>query len=234
MRAEIKRYLLYLLLLMLFPMSFGCEWAEEEHGIVAHGRVELDEIHISTKMAAQILSIDVKEGDRVSEAQLLGTLDLYNKKNKDLERARKLFEKNDISDEKYEEAQISLRDQSIISPINGIVLLKAKFEGETVVPGQTIVSVGNLMDVYAKVYVPEKLIGKLKLGAAGKVSVDSFPGENFSGNIIYISDSAEFTPKNVQTTEERTRRMYAVKISLDNKDQKFKPGMACDVIFNQD
>ena len=75
--------------------------------------------------------------------------------------------------------------------------------------------------------------GKLSLGQEVDVFVDSFPGEAFTGNITHISDRAEFTPKNVQTKEERVNTVFAVKIKLDNPDQKLKPGMPADAILSQ-
>jgi multidrug efflux pump subunit AcrA (membrane-fusion protein) len=83
------------------------------------------------------------------------------------------------------------------------------------------------------VYVPEPDIGKLSLGQEVDVFVDSFPGEAFTGHITYISDNAEFTPKNVQTREERVNTVFAVKIQLDNPDHRLKPGMPADAILSE-
>jgi multidrug resistance efflux pump len=81
------------------------------------------------------------------------------------------------------------------------------------------------------VYIPETEYGKVKLGDQVSITVDSFPGETFIGNVVYISDQAEFTPRNVQTIEGRKTTVYAVKLSVPNPDLELKPGMPADVTF---
>jgi multidrug resistance efflux pump len=92
-------------------------------------------------------------------------------------------------------------------------------------------TIGQLQEVNLTVYIPETEYGKVKLGDQVSITVDSFPGETFIGNVVYISDQAEFTPRNVQTIEGRKTTVYAVKLSVPNPDLELKPGMPADVTF---
>jgi HlyD family secretion protein len=81
------------------------------------------------------------------------------------------------------------------------------------------------------VYVPEDLYGKIKLGMAATMKVDSFPNESFTAQVSYISDQAEFTPRNVQTVEGRSSTVYAIKLTVSDPQGQLKPGMPADVTF---
>ena len=81
------------------------------------------------------------------------------------------------------------------------------------------------------VYLAEENVGKVSLGEAVDVSVDSYPDQKFVGKITYISDQAEFTPKSIQTKEERTTQVFGIKIEIPNPDLKLKPGMPADAEF---
>lgn len=79
------------------------------------------------------------------------------------------------------------------------------------------------------IYIPESRYGKIFLGQEAKLTVDSYPGEQFTGRVTKISDRAKFTPKNIQTKEDRVTTLYKITISIDNKDMKLKPGMPADI-----
>lgn len=119
----------------------------------------------------------------------------------------------------------------IIAPVGGVVTEKAVETGETVNPGSTIAVVTNLQDLWVEVFIGEAELGKIKLAQKAEVTVDAFPGQTFAGKVTYISPEAEFTPKNVQTKEERTNMVFKVKVSLDNADGGLKPGMPADIVF---
>jgi membrane fusion protein YbhG len=85
--------------------------------------------------------------------------------------------------------------------------------------------------VYLTVYVPEDRYGEIKLGQHTKVNVDSFPGKVFNATVTYISDKAEYTPRNVQTVEGRKTTVFAVRLTISNTDLSLKLGMPADVIF---
>ena len=126
---------------------------------------------------------------------------------------------------------IQLEKTIIKSPTDGIVLTRNLDEGEMLAPGSVALIIGQLQEVSLTVYIPETEYGKIKLGDSVSISVDSFPGESFSGTVTYISDQAEFTPRNVQTVDGRKTTVFAVKITVPNTNLELKPGMPADVIF---
>jgi len=88
--------------------------------------------------------------------------------------------------------------------------------------------VADLDQVTLQIFVPTSKIGHVKLGQEAIVKVDSFPEREFRGRVVYIADRAEFTPKNVQTQEDRVQTVFAVKLQLDNPEHLLKPGMPAD------
>ncbi len=89
--------------------------------------------------------------------------------------------------------------------------------------------VAALDDLNLKIYVPENRYGQISLGQVLPVTVDSFPGQTFQGKVNFISDQAEFTPRNVQTRDSRETTVYAVKLAIEPSGGKLKPGMPADV-----
>ena len=120
---------------------------------------------------------------------------------------------------------------SVSSPISGVVSAQHAEVGEIAQPGAPILTIINLEEVTLTAYVPESKIGLVKLGQEVAVSVDSYPGENFPGEVVYISPRAIFTPKNVQLKEEREKMVFSVKVELANSEQKLKPGMPADAMI---
>lgn len=119
----------------------------------------------------------------------------------------------------------------VTAPMDGIVLTRSSEPGSVVNPGGTVLVLGRLDDLSITVYVPEDRMGEVSLGQTAEVSVDSFPGKTFSASVSYISDQAEFTPRNVQTVEGRKNTVFAVKLKLADLSGKLKPGMPADVTF---
>jgi multidrug resistance efflux pump len=109
---------------------------------------------------------------------------------------------------------------------------RSRHPGEVALPGNAILTVAGLSRLTLTVYVSAADYGRLREGQAVEVVVDSFPEQTFPGTIIRISDEAEFTPKNVQTREERVNLVYAIKIALPNESSQLKPGMPADVSFS--
>ena len=98
-------------------------------------------------------------------------------------------------------------------------------------PAARLFTVTDLRRVTLTIYVPTAEIGLVKLGRAAEVTVDAYPGRVFPGRVVHIADQAEFTPKNVQTQEERARTVFAVKIELDNDAGLLRPGMPADAVL---
>jgi len=130
------------------------------------------------------------------------------------------------------EALKSKREKFLLyAPISGWVTTQAYEEGEIVPPNATILKIANLKELTLTVYVPEPDIGQVRLGQKVRVKVDSFPGETFEGKIVYISPRAEFTPKSVQTREERVNLVFRVKVRISNPEGKLKAGMPAEAYF---
>ncbi len=126
-------------------------------------------------------------------------------------------------------ADVRLRDSVLFAPLSGIVLRKNVEAGETVAAGAPVFTIGDLDNPWIKVYVKEDKLGLVKLGQKAEVSVDTFPGKKYEGTITFISSEAEFTPKNVQTREERVKLVFGIKVSVKNDKAELKPGMPADV-----
>lgn len=130
-----------------------------------------------------------------------------------------------------ETLQVQRDKHTLTTPISGWVVERLAHEGEMAVAGSTLLTLADLTNVTLTVYVPEPDIGSVAIGQTVNVFVDAFPGQPFPGRITYISDEAEFTPKNVQTKEERMNTVFAVKIKLENPEQLLKPGMPADAVL---
>jgi len=122
----------------------------------------------------------------------------------------------------------NLSDCYVTSPIDGIIVKKFVEKGETVNNLSSLFKVSNLYQVEILVYVNEQDLGKVKLGQLVEITVDAFPNKIFEGKVVYISPEAEFTPKNIQTKEERTKLVFAVKVKIDNTDLQLKAGIPAD------
>ncbi len=132
------------------------------------------------------------------------------------------------------EQQVSIagrqvRDCSIRSPIRGTISQLYYEEGELVPAGRTVATVLTTEQVYVTVYVPGPLLSQIGIGKSVEVYVDGMPDTSFSGRISHISQEAEFTPKNVQTKEQRVKLVYAVTLDVRNRKGVLKPGMPADV-----
>jgi HlyD family secretion protein len=123
--------------------------------------------------------------------------------------------------------QKSVGDATLTSPVSGIVTSKLINAGEVVAPRSPIVVVTDLDHAWVNVYVDEPVVPRLKLGQ--KVIIVTDAGQRLDGTITFISPKAEFTPRNVQTAEERSRLVYRIKVGADNKDGVLKSGMPVEV-----
>jgi len=127
--------------------------------------------------------------------------------------------------------RVQVDDCTLASPIDGVVLNQAVRIGELAAPAAPILTLADLGEVTLEVYVPENRVGHVYLGQSVQVSVDSFPGKVFEGQVSRIGSEPEFTPRNVATAEERLNTFYAVEIELSNPEGLLKPGMPADAVF---
>lgn len=130
-----------------------------------------------------------------------------------------------ISEQSLRQAEQKLDYTVLKSPMDCVVLTRTAEEGEFVQTGSTILTVANLKKLWIRGYVSEQYLGKIKLGQKVIITSDSYPGKKYTGKITYISDEAEFTPKTVETYDQRINYMYRIKVTVDNSDMEFKDGM---------
>jgi HlyD family secretion protein len=124
--------------------------------------------------------------------------------------------------------QTQIADSTIVSPIDGVVLVKSAEAGEVIAAGTTIVSIGDVAHPWLRAYINETDLGRIKLGDKVQLSTDSFKNKTYEGRISFISSEAEFTPKQIQTKEERVKLVYRIKIDVDNPHQELKNNMPVD------
>ena len=165
------------------------------------GTIEATEINVPTLAGGTVRLVHVDEGDQITRGESL--VFIYSAA-----------------------ARVS---ENVTSPIDGVVLQRLVQPGESVAPESTVLVIAPLNALNLKIYVPEDRYGQISLGQTYPVTVDSFPGETFYGKVSLISDKAEFTPRNVQTTDSRQTTVYAVKLDLEPTGGRLKPGMPADV-----
>lgn len=229
-----------------------------DKGIYGSGTIEVTEVVVSSKVTGRVIQLNIDEGSNVITDEVLAevekqdyqaSLDSARAKQmlakKEFERNTEAYASRSISADQLDtalhnfeaaDATLTLAENqlsytTITSPIKGVVLSKAVEMGELVVPGSPIATMANLDEVKLYLYVGESIVGKLKLGGSVEVTVDSFPGKVFMGRVSYISDKEEFTPKPIQTQEERTTYVYKVKVIIPNPGHDLKPGMPADGNF---
>lgn len=127
--------------------------------------------------------------------------------------------------------EVKKSDHKLYSPVTGTVLRKVAEKGENVTAGGTVLTVGNLDEIYLRGYVAETDLAKVKLGQRCELKTDTYPDKIYNGKITYISDKAEFTPKNLTTKDDRVKLVYRIKISADNSSRDLKPGMIADAFI---
>lgn len=125
-------------------------------------------------------------------------------------------------------ARQRLADTRLNAPFDGVVLSKSAEPGAYLTPGSPVLTLAELRRVWLRAYVSERDLGRIKRGQAVTVTTDAWPEKTYPGRISFISSEAEFTPKSVQTFEERIHLMYRIKVDLENPDGDLKPGMPAD------
>jgi HlyD family secretion protein len=116
----------------------------------------------------------------------------------------------------------------LASPLNGYILVKSAEQGENVQVGAPVFTAVDLNNVWVTAYIDETDVGKVKFGQKAVVKIDAFPHKSYKGWISFISQQEEFTPKYIQTTTERVKLVYRIKVRVDNSSLEMKPGMPAD------
>ena len=130
-----------------------------------------------------------------------------------------------------EAVQVFIEKLIVTTPISGVVTTRNVEAGELIQPGLAAMTISQLDELTVTVYIPENQYGQINLGDTAQLKVDSFPFKTFEAVVTRIADQAEYTPRNVQTQEERQTTVYAVELSVNDPDGKLKPGMPSDVVF---
>lgn len=206
------------------------------------GTIEATKVDISARVSSIIAEFPANEGHYIKKGELLvelacedirNTLDMVQK---DFERAEKLNKTGALSKENFDhavnkinEAKIKKSWCTVTSNIDAKVLNVYREPGEYVVPGTKLATLADLSEVWTVIYVPQDIHSKLKTEMKVVGYLPELGMKSFEGTISHISDVAEFTPKNVQTREERTRLIYGVKVKFKNPDETLKPGMSIEV-----
>jgi HlyD family secretion protein len=127
--------------------------------------------------------------------------------------------------------ETQLAETTVHSPVDGVVLVKAADIGEVLAAGTTIITIGDIDHPWLRAYINQTDLGKVKLGMKVDVTTDSYPDKAYKGHVSFIASEAEFTPKQIQTKEERVKLVYRIKIDLDNPKHELKSNMPADAVL---
>jgi HlyD family secretion protein len=176
--------------------------------LTVSGTIEATEIRIPSQLGGTVIRVFVNKGDLIQTGEKLVSV--------------------------HSGVNLSLggMNETLTSPINGVVLDRTIEQGEIAMPGVPLVVLADLNTMTLTVYVPENRYGQVQLGQDYPVRVDSFPGEVFTGRVSHIASRAEYTPRNVQTVEGRETTVFAITLDLVASGGKLKPGMPADVTFS--
>lgn len=196
---------------------------------------QLDVAQLEAKRADELFAqktISDAEHDRaVFAAQTLEKSTAAVKSRYDLLQAGTRAEQLEAARAQLAEVDAQLRELTVFAPTNCVVETLSVKVGDVVAPNREVATLLLTNHLWVRVYVPETWLGRVKLGETATIRVDAFPGRDFKGVIEQIARTAEFTPRNVQTVEERVKQVFGVKIRLENKEGDLRAGMAADATF---
>jgi HlyD family secretion protein len=121
--------------------------------------------------------------------------------------------------------ETQIDDTSALAPFDGVVLVKSAEEDEVVAAGSSVVTLGDLAHPWVRGYIPETQLGRVKLGMPVRVTTDSYPNKAYDGRVSFIASEAEFTPKQIETQQERVKLVYRIKVDIANPEQELKLNM---------
>jgi HlyD family secretion protein len=210
------------------------------------GTVEATDVSLSPRISSTISTVTVQEGDVVAPGQRLVELGCEDLKlaadisAHDFSRSERLYKEGSTPFETFDRdrnrrdaAALAVSWCRIDAPIHGTVLARLHEPGEWASPGVNLLTLADLDSVYAYIYVPQTILYTLKPGQELSAFLPEAGDKPRRAHVAFIRPEAEFTPKNVQTREERTRLVYGVKVALDNSDQALKPGMPIEVTLTR-
>ena len=232
------------------------EATEAQLGFQAPGRIEEITVHEGdmVKQGQVLARLDTRETEaRLAQAraQVRAAQVRLSEAERDLRRSRELLGGGAIGQEAYDKAQTAqkvarsdddqaraqvaaleavLANMQVRASFDGIVTIRHHEPGEIVPAGTPILTIMNPHDRWVRIYIAENRLGALQLRGKASIKTDTYPSKRYAGEVIYIASQAEFTPKNVQTAEERVKLVYAVKVRVtEDPNFELKPGMPADV-----
>jgi HlyD family secretion protein len=135
-----------------------------------------------------------------------------------------------VADAAVRQTDAAIANAVIKAPFDGVVSVRDREPGETVGAGAPVLTLVNLNDRWVRIYIREDQIGAVHIGQAATMTSDTYPNKTYAGTVSFIASQAEFTPRNVQTTEERVKLVYAVKVRIvGDSANDLKPGIPADV-----
>lgn len=192
--------------------------------LVASGTVEADEVSVAAELPGRLIELSVDEGANVAAGQVVGRLDDA--------LLQVQLKQADVAQRQLIEAQL---DKMILrAPIGGQVLKRLASRGEIVRAGMPLLTVANQDPLKLTVYVPERELGRVRVGQGARLRADTFPERVFRGDVQSIATRAEFTPRNVTTSRDRQGLVFAVRLRVPNPGGDLKAGMPVDVVFEDD
>ena len=208
------------------------------------GTLEATKVDLSSQLSSTLGLVKPQEGDRVTAGEEVIQLTCDDVKvaanlaQINFDRGQRLYKAGSMSQDSWEQVKNRKQDSdvrmswcAIASPIEGTVLSRYHEPGEWITPGTRILTLANIKDIWAFIYVPQPEVSKLQPGMKLKGYLPELHNQEFEGTILKINDEAEFTPKNVQTQQERERLVYGVKVSFlgSNQQEILKPGMTIEI-----
>ncbi len=229
-RFMTKKVILVVVLAIVSGLAIfeGWSWYADQQTVEARvlrasGRLEATEVDVASELGGVLATRPVQEGDRVQRGQVVATFD------------------TDLLDQQIQSApdtatrmrlQLQRDRQTLQAPLDGWVV-RTNFETREVVPpGVPVVVVADWRSLTLKVYLPEDQFGRVGIGQSSSVSVDAYGKDTFSATVTSIASDAEFTPRDMQTQEDRVKSVYAIKLRVPNPDLRLKPGMFADAAFS--
>lgn len=220
-----------LFVILLFFFSAGCGRWNHSDVLTLSGTLEMTEHNVGSRVAARLSKLFVEEGDTVKKGQLIAVLDRYDQAKRDYERAKEILREGGSTRQTVEQLSLALEDQRVVSPVDGVVLNKVREVGEVLAPGGVVAVIGDQADLWVRVYVPEGQVNQVHLNMPAEIRFDGLT-RPFKGRVRTVSPKAEFTPRNVQTVEERVLQVFAVKVRLESPEPFLRPGVSADVVLD--
>lgn len=244
-----------------FFVGYRYYYKKDDNALRLSGELEMKQVELAFKVSGTLSDVKLSEGETVKKDDLIAVLDdeVYATQLKLAEANEKTakYGLDELKDNlkragqknnnlvKKTESQVEaatlnkelaaqqLKYTKLSSPIDGKIISVYKEVGELVQAGYPVVTVGNPKELWLRAYLPENKFSSVKIGDNMTIKVDSFEDKTFKGKISFISDKPEFTPKQIQTSEERVKLVYMVKIQIQDSEGLLKPGIPADAYVEE-